>query len=426
MSLCLQDSASLPHQVPAQLHIRQGQPQQPALFSSQPMFHQKPNSSGHHQRGSWAQAQMETPARVSPSSPASSSAQWPSSPKMQRPCEDAGRRYTAQQNEGKWRDVIAMLLVASVISNVAFFLSWQIRQPTMPASPGSDHVKHANPVRLAKKDTDGDGIPDHHDFCPGSKWSPWLSGHATDFDGDGCADGGEDKDRDNDGILDIHDKCPNTPQKYSFVSNTMSDFDADGCADGIEDSDDDNDGIPDSSDACPSTGSGDTSDSSGCSEDQREAAQTSSASSAIFNETDQGNLDAEEEPTRLEAWISTINNAGIEVIVGAILSAVLGHAAILTQRSAQAVKQRMPSSPKGVMKMPSLPAGTSRGNSQTTETFHSIPGSVSSTGPYVGSGAVTAFDWRRIMFRVAVYSSIIYVVHLCTAGSKKQTEAPLS
>lgn len=34
----------------------------------------------------------------------------------------------------------------------------------------------------------------------------WISGRASDFDGDGCEDGVEDQDRDNDGIEDKLDR----------------------------------------------------------------------------------------------------------------------------------------------------------------------------------------------------------------------------
>jgi len=128
------------------------------------------------------------------------------------------------------------------------------------------------------QDGDGDGIPDHHDFCncKGSNCSrqlvdAWISGPVTDFDGDGCEDGVEDDDQDNDGVLDVKDNCPRTPQGYLFVSNSRSDFDGDGCQDGVEDTDDDGDAVLNIVDVCPETYPGEQQDPSGCSPRQLEA-----------------------------------------------------------------------------------------------------------------------------------------------------------
>lgn len=123
------------------------------------------------------------------------------------------------------------------------------------------------------RDADGDGVPDQDDFCPGKRLrkgerAVWISGRASDFDGDGCEDGVEDQDRDNDGVEDRMDRCPFSPKQYNFVSDSLNDFDGDGCKDGVEDQDDDGDGVPNDEDACKRTRPGESSDVSGCSKAQ--------------------------------------------------------------------------------------------------------------------------------------------------------------
>mmetsp|Transcript_20138 Transcript_20138/g.36452 ORF Transcript_20138/g.36452 Transcript_20138/m.36452 type:complete len:599 (-) Transcript_20138:119-1915(-) len=163
------------------------------------------------------------------------------------------------------------LFLVSLVANAALILwCFGIWQPeSLSAATTAGAVLPA--ARGEFKDTDGDGIPDQDDFCPGlSKSSTgWVSGRATDFDGDGCEDGNEDLDRDNDGVKDVNDRCPNTPQRYGFVSNQVTDFDGDGCADGLEDKDDDGDGIINSEDDCPRSKLGAVSDAQGCSRAQQ-------------------------------------------------------------------------------------------------------------------------------------------------------------
>lgn len=81
-------------------------------------------------------------------------------------------------------------------------------------------------------DTDGDGIKDSEDRCPG---------RAEDFDGYQDEDGCPDPDNDGDGILDVNDKCPQQAE----------DFDGFQDEDGCPDLDNDQDGIVDSKDQCP-------------------------------------------------------------------------------------------------------------------------------------------------------------------------------
>jgi outer membrane protein OmpA-like peptidoglycan-associated protein len=82
------------------------------------------------------------------------------------------------------------------------------------------------------KDTDGDGIPDDKDACPGEP---------EDKDGFEDEDGCPDPDNDGDGIPDVKDKCPNEPEDRDGFE------DEDGCPD----LDNDGDGIPDAKDKCP-------------------------------------------------------------------------------------------------------------------------------------------------------------------------------
>lgn len=81
-------------------------------------------------------------------------------------------------------------------------------------------------------DNDADGLPDEADKCPDE---------AEDIDnfedGDGCPD----VDNDNDGIRDGYDSCPDEPE----------DMDGDRDDDGCPDDDRDRDGVPDDVDKCP-------------------------------------------------------------------------------------------------------------------------------------------------------------------------------
>jgi len=214
---------------------------------------------------------------------------------------------------------------------------------------------HSNPEHK-DKDTDGDGIPDHHDFCPAQ--SRGLSGRATDFDGDGCMDQ-EDDDKDNDGISDVLDKCPQTPQQYRFISDGISDFDGDGCADGIEDSDDDGDTIPNSIDGCPKTAPGEVSeDGTGCSQRQLDerARLDSIAAAAHANHRAHGRAaPSEADPVNIPTvvvphWqelVQLIRSAWLEVLVGAVLTSCLGQATSFMM----SIQQRIPSSPKASVRL---------------------------------------------------------------------------
>jgi outer membrane protein OmpA-like peptidoglycan-associated protein len=149
------------------------------------------------------------------------------------------------------------------------------------------------------KDTDGDGVVDKRDQCPGTPAGATvnLGGCPGDADGDGVYDGidqcpntpagaavdskGCPKDSDGDGVYDGIDQCADTPKGASVdAKGCPSDSDGDGVYDGLDQcpntpkgavvdaagcpSDGDGDGVPDGLDQCPNTAAGLKVDMSGC------------------------------------------------------------------------------------------------------------------------------------------------------------------
>jgi OOP family OmpA-OmpF porin len=95
------------------------------------------------------------------------------------------------------------------------------------------------PDHMMAKDSDGDGVPDNKDQCPGTP-------AGAPVDKNGCplySDG--------DGVPDYLDKCPGTPSGVKT--------DSDGCP-----LDSDGDGVPDYLDKCPNTAAGAKVDRDGC------------------------------------------------------------------------------------------------------------------------------------------------------------------
>ena len=88
-------------------------------------------------------------------------------------------------------------------------------------------------------DSDGDGVPDSRDRCPGTQ-------AGTVVDDTGC-----EPDEDGDGVPDRRDRCPGTMSGVTV--------NADGCP-----QDDDGDGVHNGDDQCPGTSPGATVDSNGC------------------------------------------------------------------------------------------------------------------------------------------------------------------
>jgi outer membrane protein OmpA-like peptidoglycan-associated protein len=119
------------------------------------------------------------------------------------------------------------------------------------------------------RDTDGDGVPDRKDDCPGTPAGAHVDyrGCPIDSDDDGVPDGidqcpgtprgikgdarGCPVDSDGDGVDDGADRCPNTPKGTKV--------DAKGCP-----VDADGDGVTDDKDTCPDTPAGARVDSKGC------------------------------------------------------------------------------------------------------------------------------------------------------------------
>lgn len=253
--------------------------------------------------------------------------------------------------------LVGTFLAVSLIINGALVTLWRGNR-SAAATLAAD-------INTALADSDGDGVPDHHDFCPHAcddgydcRTGGWISGRATDFDGDGCKDGVEDPDLDNDGILNGIDRCPLTPQQYTFVSNIISDFDGDGCADGVEDNDDDNDTVLNSIDKCPRTLAGVESDAAGCSqlqleeearepgvalerEVQKRRAVGAISAAGFADREDKGDAEKEKPMSWLQEWVGMIQSAWLEVLLGAALTPLLRHG----QDLAQMVKQQLRTSP---------------------------------------------------------------------------------
>lgn len=95
------------------------------------------------------------------------------------------------------------------------------------------------PMKMMSKDTDGDGVPDDKDRCPGTPQGAKVNDR-------GCI-----PDSDGDGVTDDRDQCPGTPAGMKV--------DGKGC---ILDSD--GDGVSDGSDQCPDTPRGWQVNSRGC------------------------------------------------------------------------------------------------------------------------------------------------------------------
>lgn len=129
----------------------------------------------------------------------------------------------------------------------------------------------AGAILCGGPDSDGDGVADSEDKCPGTPKGVAVSsnGCPIDSDGDGVADyldkcanttkgvpvdkTGCPADSDGDGVPDVADRCPGTPAGV--------DVDGSGCP-----LDDDGDGVPNYKDKCAATPAGVKVDANGCSE----------------------------------------------------------------------------------------------------------------------------------------------------------------
>jgi len=88
-------------------------------------------------------------------------------------------------------------------------------------------------------DSDGDGVADGKDICPGTAAGTTVNAKGCELDGD------------NDGVVDSSDQCPATPAGVAVDSK--------GCA-----LDSDNDGVANHKDQCPETPAGALVDENGC------------------------------------------------------------------------------------------------------------------------------------------------------------------
>ncbi len=107
-----------------------------------------------------------------------------------------------------------------------------------PAVVATKAAEPAAPAEVVQ-DSDGDGVPNTLDRCPGTP-------AGVKVDRDGCP-----LDSDRDGVYDYLDKCPGTPAGVKV--------DKDGCP-----LDSDGDGVPDYLDKCPGTPKGMAVDKDGC------------------------------------------------------------------------------------------------------------------------------------------------------------------
>ena len=122
----------------------------------------------------------------------------------------------------------------------------------------------------APPDTDGDGVPDPRDECPGTPLGVVV-------DASGCALPPPDADRD--GVPNDDDECPATPAGERV--------DEKGCP-----ADDDADGVPNSRDECPDTPRGTSVDESGCPPCQLDGTWIDSSGRALSRDGDGAWLDS--------------------------------------------------------------------------------------------------------------------------------------
>jgi len=114
-------------------------------------------------------------------------------------------------------------------------------------------------------DSDGDGVVDSLDKCPGTP-------AGVNVDADGCP-----LDSDGDGVADYKDNCPGTPAGVNV--------DADGCP-----LDSDGDGVADYKDKCPGTPAGVNVDANGCPASVLDSASTAWTFNEINFETAKANI----------------------------------------------------------------------------------------------------------------------------------------
>lgn len=166
-------------------------------------------------------------------------------------------------------------------------------------APAAEPAKAA-PAAAPVVDSDGDGVPDDKDSCPGTVKGAKVDAKGCELDGDkdGVVDRldkcpttppgrvvnaeGCELDGDKDGVADAQDKCPTTPPGRTVNAQGCElDGDGDGVVDALDqcpttppgrkvdakgcELDSDGDGILNDQDQCPTTPAGDRVDNKGCS-----------------------------------------------------------------------------------------------------------------------------------------------------------------
>jgi OOP family OmpA-OmpF porin len=154
----------------------------------------------------------------------------------------AGLKYFLTENLALRADVRHVLPFNDHYNDLLFTVGLNIAfggaKKALPEVMATRAAEPAAPVKVVK-DTDGDGVVDDLDKCPGTP-------AGVKVDQDGCP-----LDTDGDGVPDYLDKCPGTPAGVKV--------DQDGCP-----LDTDGDGVPDYLDKCPGTPAGVKVDQDGC------------------------------------------------------------------------------------------------------------------------------------------------------------------
>jgi outer membrane protein OmpA-like peptidoglycan-associated protein len=224
------------------------------------------------------------------------------------------------------------------------------------------------------QDSDGDGVFDREDACPGTPKGRKVDarGCELDSDGDGVVDGADacpgtpkgrkvdargcELDSDGDGVVDALDRCPDTP-RGAKVNATGCELDSDG--DGVVDRldrcptvaapgtadgcprDSDGDGVPDERDRCPTVAAPGTADGCPPPAPAKAAAPAPQRLDGVYFDNNQATLRPDAR-ARLDAIAETLKAWGdvkVEVAGHTDSRASEAHNLALSQRRAEAVRE---------------------------------------------------------------------------------------